>query len=125
MLPGMASMAEGATTAQVLVGRSVAIPVCQGRDAAQVLTALEITGLDAPVTGEKLDDEAEVISAEGIHWVIPVLWVNDQGQPIDRAAGVNPMPVLLFVMRDGCRAALNTNGLADIGLSEYLPKAVS
>lgn len=30
------------------------------------------------------------------------------------------MPVLLFVMRDGCQAALNANGLADIGLSEYL-----
>ena len=118
MLLSIASLAEGATT---LVGRSVAIPVCQGRDAAQVLTSLEITGLDAPVIGEKLDDEAEVISAEGVRWTIPVLWVNGQGQPIDRAAaGVSPMPVLLFVMQDGCRAALNTNGLADISLSEYL-----
>lgn len=121
MLPGMASMAEGATTAQALVGRSVAIPVCQGRDAAQVLTSLEITGLDAPVIGEKLDDEAEVISAEGVRWTIPVLWVNGQGQPIDRAAaGINPMPVLLFVMQDSCWAALNINGLVDISLSEYL-----
>ncbi len=66
ILLGIASLAEGATTAQALVGRSVAIPVCQARDAARVLTALEIAGLDAPVTGEKLDDEAEVTSAQGI-----------------------------------------------------------
>ena len=121
LLSAVAAHGEEAPIELALAGSIAAIPVCQDENAAQVLTALEISGLDAPVTGELLDDEADVISAEGIAWPIPVLWMDGQGQVIDRAkGGISLMPVLLFVMQEGCRAALNDEGLSEIMLPPYL-----
>lgn len=79
LLSAVAAHGEEAPIELALAGSIAAIPVCQDENAEQVLTSLEISGLDAPVTGELLDDEADVISAEGIAWPIPVLWMDGQG----------------------------------------------
>ncbi len=66
LLSAMAARAEETPTVRALEGSAVAIPVCQDENAAQVLTAIAIMGLDEPVTGDRLEDEARAVSAEGV-----------------------------------------------------------
>ena len=98
----------------------IEVPVCQDENAENVLTEIEITGPDAPEAGKKLDDEADVKSAEGKEWTIPVIWVNNNTVVTQASEGSSPMPVLLFIMPEGYHAKLNDNGYADVTLSEYL-----
>ncbi|MCR5746179.1 MAG: hypothetical protein K6G03_00540 [Lachnospiraceae bacterium] len=66
------------------------------------LTGIEITGLVAPVAGEKLDDRAVIRSAEGVEWEIPVVWIDESGKAATVAeAGKKYIPNFAFYVPAG------------------------
>lgn len=61
------------------------------------LSNLEITNVDVPTPGKPLDKAATVVSAEGVSWDIPVVWVDEAGKTaIVAEAGKRYFPT--FVM---------------------------
>ena len=68
----------------------------------ETLSGLVIDGVDAPKPGVTLDNTAEVSSAEGTKWEIPVLWVADNLELSTEAQeGRSYLPVLVFYLPQG------------------------
>ncbi|MBO4336983.1 MAG: hypothetical protein J5842_02820 [Lachnospiraceae bacterium] len=66
------------------------------------LTGLVITGLDEPVPGAPFDTGATVVSAEGVSWDIPVIWVDESGKKASvPAAGKSYYPSFIFYVPAG------------------------
>ena len=85
-----------------------------------VVHGISIDGVDAPVAGAQLDDEAAVTTAEGESWSIPVLWVGDDLQLATEAAeGRTYLPVLAFFVPDGYAVE---GGVFTVELSDALAK---
>jgi len=66
------------------------------------LTGLRVTGLDEPVPGVPFDTGATVVSAEGVSWDIPVIWVDESGKSASvPAAGKKYYPSFVFYVPAG------------------------
>lgn len=77
--------------------------IAQGWKAA--VSDIRIGGVDAPAAGTQLDDTAQVTTAEGAGWDIPVLWVRDDLAIMPDSAevveGRTFLPVFAFFVPDG------------------------
>ena len=63
------------------------------------LTGLALTGFKEPSEGSQLDTSATIVSAEGISWEVPVIWVNEKGESISRAVNENKyIPNIIFFL---------------------------
>ena len=68
----------------------------------KTLTQIRVDGVDAPQAGMSLDDKAQVSSAEGETWEIPVLWVGDDLNVATEAVeGRGYLPALVFFVPQG------------------------
>ena len=76
------------------------------------LTGLVITGLDEPVPGVPFDTGATVVSAEGVSWDIPVIWVDESGKSASvPAAGKRYYPSFVFYIPAGYKiSGADANG---------------
>ena len=51
-------------------------------DSVKMITDLRLTSLDEPVPGVPLDTKATIVSAEGVTWDIPVVWIDESGKTV-------------------------------------------
>ncbi len=66
------------------------------------VSGLTIDGVKAPVSGQRLDDSAEVRTKEGYRWEIAVVWLNDKQQVATKAVeGEKYIPTLAFYVPSG------------------------
>ena len=64
-----------------------------------LLTGITITGLQAPEIGKPLPDHADVESAEGVRWEIPVFWMDEDGNELSGTAETEDcFPILAFYL---------------------------
>ena len=93
--------------------------------AAVALSDVFISGVDEPTPGAALDDQADVSTAEGISWTIPVIWADQSLQLVTFAGDGAYMPILAFQIPAGYGIQPNEQGLADIRLAPFLESAFS
>ena len=94
-------------------GTTLTVRAPEGGSGLTRLTGLVISGVDAPETGKALDAAADVSSAEGIAWEIPVIWLKgfkqvkgalsseDSGAETVAREGVTYVPALVFFVPEG------------------------
>ena len=64
-----------------------------------LLTGITIIGLEAPEIGKPLPEHADVESAEGVRWEIPVFWMDEDGNELNGTAETEDcFPVLAFFL---------------------------
>ena len=93
LLVGMSLFAP----ATVLAAESEVIVDNHTYYADRVVSGIGIDEVDAPVTGNDLDDRATVRSSEGNIWDVPVLWVRDDLKIVTHAdEGHEYLPVIAY-----------------------------
>ncbi|MCR5676115.1 MAG: hypothetical protein K6G16_10450, partial [Lachnospiraceae bacterium] len=100
-------------------------PVRAGRTTLS-LTALTITGLDEPISGVPFDTSATIVTAEGITWDIPVVWVDEYGNRVTvPVKGKKYFPAFIFYTPAGYRIAdVNASGAFEIRLPDFVTELV-
>lgn len=100
-------------------------PVKTGRPT-RSLTALTLTGLDEPVPGVPLDTSATIVTAEGITWEIPVIWVDEHGNRVTvPVKGKKYFPAFIFYIPAGYQIAdVNASGAFEIRLPDFVTELV-
>ena len=86
----------------------------------KTLTQIRIDDVDAPQAGTPLDDKAQVSSAEGETWEIPVLWMGDDlNLATEAVEGRGYLPVLVFFVPQDCTVE---GGTFTVTMSDSLTK---
>ena len=86
------------------------------------LTGLSIAYLNDPEPGNPLDCTAVVLSAEGVCWEIPVIWIDANGNTVYVAKeGEQYFPVFVFYMPEGYTiATMEADGRFYVKLPYYV-----
>ncbi|MCR5094056.1 MAG: hypothetical protein K6B72_08795 [Lachnospiraceae bacterium] len=93
---------------------------------ARSLTELTLTGLDEPVPGVPFDTSATIVTAEGITWDIPVIWVDEHGNRVTvPVKGKKYFPAFIFYIPAGYQVAdVNASGAFTIRLPDFVTELV-
>ena len=85
------------------------------------LTGLVLKDVDAPIVGRPLDQTATVVSAQGVSWEIPVVWIDQNGNEATIAeAGKGYLPTFAFFVPEGYTVKADENGVFAIKLPAFL-----
>ncbi len=93
---------------------------------AKTLTALTLTGMDEPVPGVPFDTSATIVTAEGVTWDIPVIWVDEYGNRVTvPVKGKKYYPSFVFYVPAGYQVAdVNATGAFEIRLPDFVKELV-
>ena len=93
---------------------------------AKTLTALTLTGMDEPVLGVPFDTSATIVTAEGVTWDIPVIWVDEYGNRVTvPVIGKKYYPAFVFYVPAGYQVAdVNATGAFEIRLPDFVKELV-
>ena len=92
-----------------------------GQSGMKELTGLVLKDVDAPIVGRPLDQTATVVSAQGVSWEIPVVWIDQNGNEATIAeAGKGYLPTFAFFVPEGYTVKADENGVFAIKLPAFL-----
>ncbi len=90
------------------------------------LTDLKLTALEEPKSGVPFDTSATIVTAEGVTWDIPVIWVDEYGNRVTvPVAGKKYYPAFVFYVPDGYQVAnVDGSGMFSISLPDFVVKLI-
>ncbi len=100
-------------------------PVKVGQPA-KSLTKLSLTALEEPTPGVPFDSSATIVTAEGVTWDIPVIWVDENGKPVTvPVRGKKYYPAFIFYVPSGYQVSdVNESGMFAISLPDFVAELV-
>ena len=108
----------------LVFGTTAAVPAFAdeaGQSGTTELTGLVLKDLEAPIIGRPLDQTATVVSAQGVSWEIPVVWIDQNGNEATIAeAGKGYLPTFAFFVPEGYTVKADENGVFAIKLPAFL-----